>query len=61
MTSGATLALSTKDLRKSYGRQVALAGLTLEVPLGPNLAIAPMRQKRKLRPNNSTSAYCVYR
>jgi ABC-2 type transport system ATP-binding protein len=43
MTASATLALSTKDLRKSYGRQVALAGLDLEVPsgvvygfLGPN-------------------------
>jgi ABC-2 type transport system ATP-binding protein len=33
MTS-ATLALSTRDLKKSYGRQVALAGLDLEVPAG---------------------------
>jgi ABC-2 type transport system ATP-binding protein len=43
MTASATLALSTRDLKKSYGRQVALAGLDLEVPsgvvygfLGPN-------------------------
>jgi ABC-2 type transport system ATP-binding protein len=43
MTVSATLALSTRDLKKSYGRQVALAGLNLEVPsgvvygfLGPN-------------------------
>ena len=43
MTASATLAISTRDLKKSYGRQVALAGLNLEVPsgvvygfLGPN-------------------------
>lgn len=43
MTASTTLALSTTNLRKSYGRQVALAGLDLEVPsgvvygfLGPN-------------------------
>ncbi len=43
MTGSATLALSTRDLKKNYGRQVALAGLNLEVPdgvvygfLGPN-------------------------
>jgi ABC-2 type transport system ATP-binding protein len=43
MTVPATLALSTTGLKKSYGRQVALAGLDLEVPsgvvygfLGPN-------------------------
>jgi ABC-2 type transport system ATP-binding protein len=43
MTASATLALSTRGLKKSYGRQVALAGLDLEVPrgvvygfLGPN-------------------------
>jgi ABC-2 type transport system ATP-binding protein len=43
MTSSATLAISTKDLKKHFGRQVALAGLDLEVPsgvvygfLGPN-------------------------
>jgi ABC-2 type transport system ATP-binding protein len=43
MTASATLALSTRDLKKRFGRQVALAGLDLEVPsgvvygfLGPN-------------------------
>ena len=43
MTASATLALSTANLKKSYGKQVALAGLNLEVPsgvvygfLGPN-------------------------
>jgi ABC-2 type transport system ATP-binding protein len=43
MTASATLALSTTDLKKRFGRQVALAGLDLEVPsgvvygfLGPN-------------------------
>jgi ABC-2 type transport system ATP-binding protein len=43
MTASGTLALSTTDLRKSYGRQMALDGLSLEVPsgvvygfLGPN-------------------------
>ena len=43
MTASATLALSTTGLKKSYGRQVALAGLDLQVPsgvvygfLGPN-------------------------
>jgi ABC-2 type transport system ATP-binding protein len=34
MTASTTLALATKDLKKSYGRQVALAGLDLEVPTG---------------------------
>jgi ABC-2 type transport system ATP-binding protein len=34
MTASATLALSTRDLKKSYGRRVALAGLNLEVPTG---------------------------
>ena len=34
MTAATTLALSTKDLKKNYGRQVALAGLDLEVPTG---------------------------
>ena len=43
MSAPATLAIATTDLKKSYGRQVALAGLNLEVPsgvvygfLGPN-------------------------
>jgi ABC-type multidrug transport system ATPase subunit len=43
MTATSDLALATRDLRKSYGRQMALAGLNLEVPrgvvygfLGPN-------------------------
>jgi ABC-2 type transport system ATP-binding protein len=43
MTASATLAISTTYLKKSYGRQVALAGLNLQVPsgvvygfLGPN-------------------------
>ena len=43
MTAAGTLALSTRDLKKKYGKQVALAGLNLEVPegvvygfLGPN-------------------------
>jgi ABC-type multidrug transport system ATPase subunit len=43
MTATSNLALATHDLRKSYGRQMALAGLNLEVPrgvvygfLGPN-------------------------
>jgi len=43
MTQEATMAIATRDLKKSYGRQVALAGLDLEVPngvvygfLGPN-------------------------
>jgi len=31
---GSDLALSTRDLRKSYGRRVALAGLDLSVPTG---------------------------
>jgi len=34
MTASTTLALTTKDLKKSYGRQVALTGLDLEVPAG---------------------------
>ena len=34
MTASTTMALVTKDLKKSYGRQVALAGLDLEVPTG---------------------------
>ena len=34
MTASPTLALTTKDLKKSYGRQVALTGLDLEVPTG---------------------------
>jgi ABC-2 type transport system ATP-binding protein len=34
MTASATLALSTRDLKKSFGRQMALAGLNLEVPTG---------------------------
>jgi ABC-2 type transport system ATP-binding protein len=34
MTGSATLALSTRDLKKRFGRQVALAGLDLEVPTG---------------------------
>ena len=34
MTASATLALSTKDLKKRYGSQVALDGLNLEVPTG---------------------------
>jgi ABC-2 type transport system ATP-binding protein len=64
MTSSATMALSTKDLRKSYGRQVALAGLNLEVPtgvvygfLGPNGAgkTTTMRILTGLiRPNSGT-------
>jgi ABC-2 type transport system ATP-binding protein len=43
MTGSTALALSTRDLKKRFGRQVALAGLDLEVPsgvvygfLGPN-------------------------
>jgi ABC-2 type transport system ATP-binding protein len=43
MTSNSGLALATRDLRKSYGSRVALAGLDLSVPsgkvygfLGPN-------------------------
>src|SRR5690242_18167419 len=43
MTSSDGLALATRDLRKSYGSHVALAGLDLSVPrgtiygfLGPN-------------------------
>jgi ABC-2 type transport system ATP-binding protein len=43
MTSPSTIAIETKDLRKSYGKQMALAGLDLNVPsgvvygfLGPN-------------------------
>ena len=43
MTATAALAVSTRNLKKSYGRQMALAGLNLEVPsgvvygfLGPN-------------------------
>ncbi|HEX7490212.1 MAG TPA: ATP-binding cassette domain-containing protein [Candidatus Limnocylindrales bacterium] len=64
MTSGATVALRTKDLKKSYGRQVALAGLDLEVPtgvvygfLGPNGAgkTTTMRILTGLiRPNSGT-------
>ncbi len=34
MTGTDGLALATRDLRKSYGSQVALAGLDLSVPLG---------------------------
>ena len=34
MTASSTLALSTTDLKKSFGRQMALAGLDLEVPTG---------------------------
>src|ERR1035437_5350958 len=34
MTASTTLALTTKDLKKSYGRQTALTGLDLEVPTG---------------------------
>jgi len=34
MTASATLALSTKDLKKRYGSQVAIDGLNLEVPTG---------------------------
>jgi ABC-2 type transport system ATP-binding protein len=34
MTSAATTAIATRDLKKSYGRQVALAGLDLDVPTG---------------------------
>jgi ABC-type multidrug transport system ATPase subunit len=34
MTASSTLALSTRDLKKSFGRQMALAGLNLEVPTG---------------------------
>ena len=43
MATSANLALATRDLKKNYGRQVALSGLDLEVPsgvvygfLGPN-------------------------
>jgi ABC-2 type transport system ATP-binding protein len=43
MTTAGELALATRDLRKSYGKRVALAGLDLSVPsgvvygfLGPN-------------------------
>jgi ABC-2 type transport system ATP-binding protein len=43
MATSPNLALATRDLKKSYGRQVALSGLDLEVPsgvvygfLGPN-------------------------
>jgi ABC-2 type transport system ATP-binding protein len=43
MTAAATTAIETSDLKKSYGRQMALAGLDLNVPsgvvygfLGPN-------------------------
>jgi ABC-2 type transport system ATP-binding protein len=34
MTAAATFALSTTDLKKKYGKQVALSGLNLEVPTG---------------------------
>jgi ABC-2 type transport system ATP-binding protein len=34
MTAAATLALSTTDLKKKYGKQVALSGLNLQVPTG---------------------------
>jgi ABC-2 type transport system ATP-binding protein len=34
MTVGSDLALATRDLRKSYGKRVALAGLDLSVPTG---------------------------
>jgi ABC-2 type transport system ATP-binding protein len=43
MTTPATMAIATRDLKKSYGKQIALAGLDLDVPsgvvygfLGPN-------------------------
>jgi ABC-2 type transport system ATP-binding protein len=34
MTAASTLALSTTDLKKKYGKQVALSGLNLQVPTG---------------------------
>jgi ABC-2 type transport system ATP-binding protein len=34
VTIGSDLALATRDLRKSYGKRVALAGLDLSVPTG---------------------------
>src|SRR5438034_11588940 len=51
-TAAATLAVKTVELRKTFGRTVALAGLTMTVPrgevfgfLGPNGAARPTAVK----------------